>query len=51
MALFGAPMAHEDHARRAVLAALALQQEFQGQQDAERLAVAIGVQTGPVVVG
>jgi class 3 adenylate cyclase/predicted ATPase len=51
MALFGAPMAHEDHARRAVLAALALQQEPQGQQDAERLAVSIGVQTGPVVVG
>jgi predicted ATPase len=51
MALFGAPMAHEDHARRAVLAALALQQEFQGQQDAERLAISIGVQTGPVVVG
>jgi class 3 adenylate cyclase/predicted ATPase len=51
MALFGAPMAHEDHARRAVLAALALQQELQGQQHAERLAVSIGVQTGPVVVG
>jgi class 3 adenylate cyclase/tetratricopeptide (TPR) repeat protein len=51
MALFGAPMAYEDHARRAVLAALALQKEVQGQQDAERLAVAIGVQTGPVVVG
>jgi class 3 adenylate cyclase len=51
MALFGAPMAYEDHARRAVLAALALRQELWRQQDAERLAVAIGVQTGPVVVG
>jgi class 3 adenylate cyclase/DNA-binding winged helix-turn-helix (wHTH) protein/tetratricopeptide (TPR) repeat protein len=51
MALFGAPMAHEDHARRAVLAAFALQQELQGQQGAERLAVSIGVQSGPVVVG
>ncbi|HXH12715.1 MAG TPA: AAA family ATPase, partial [Alphaproteobacteria bacterium] len=51
MALFGAPMAYEDHARRAVLAALALRQELQGQQDAEHLAVAIGVQTGPAVVG
>ena len=28
MALFGAPMAYEDHARRAVLAALALRQEL-----------------------
>jgi class 3 adenylate cyclase/tetratricopeptide (TPR) repeat protein len=51
MALFGAPMAHEDHARRAVLAALALQQELQGPQHAERLAISIGVHTGPVVVG
>jgi class 3 adenylate cyclase/tetratricopeptide (TPR) repeat protein len=51
MALFGAPIAHEDHARRAVLAALALQQELPGQQDAERLAVSIGVQSGSVVVG
>ncbi len=51
MALFGAPMAYEDHARRAVLAALALRQELWRQHDAERLAVAIGVQTGPVVVG
>jgi class 3 adenylate cyclase/tetratricopeptide (TPR) repeat protein len=51
MALFGAPMAYEDHARRAVLAALALQQELQGQPHRERLAVSIGVQSGGVVVG
>jgi len=51
MALFGAPMAYEDHARRAVLAALALQQQLQGQPHRERFAVSIGVQTGGVVVG
>lgn len=54
MALFGAPVAHEDHGRRAVLAGLAIQRtitehraEFQGAD----LHLRIGINTGPVVVG
>ena len=57
LALFGAPVAHEDHARRAVLAALELQQRLRTcdtgrtlPQDVT-LAVRIGLHTGPVVVG
>jgi class 3 adenylate cyclase/tetratricopeptide (TPR) repeat protein len=57
LALFGAPVAHEDHARRAVLAALELQQHLHDcrtglalPQEAT-LAVCIGLHTGPVVVG
>lgn len=44
MALFGAPLAHEDHARRAVLAAL-------GIMDRAEVAVRIGINSGLVVVG
>src|SRR5215813_1664641 len=57
LALFGAPVAHEDHARRAVLAALELQQRLHDcrtglalSQDVP-LAVGIRMHTGPVVVG
>jgi class 3 adenylate cyclase/tetratricopeptide (TPR) repeat protein len=57
MALFGAPVAHEDHARRAVLAALALRRrlaesraELGGRHGAE-LDVRMGINTGLVVVG
>jgi len=57
MALFGAPIAHEDHARRAALAALGLQKllyehraEF-GGQDGMDLEVRMGINTGWVVVG
>jgi DNA-binding winged helix-turn-helix (wHTH) protein/tetratricopeptide (TPR) repeat protein len=55
VALFGAPVAQEDHARRAVLAAFELRQRlhapdaFRGQPHG--LALSLGLHTGPVVVG
>jgi class 3 adenylate cyclase len=57
MALFGAPVAHEDHAQRACFAALAIQKKMVGFY--ERLKeekkidfnLRIGINTGPVVVG
>src|SRR5438105_5565244 len=48
MALFGAPTAHEDHARRGLLAALGLQRQLRATREIE---VRIGVDTGLVVVG
>src|SRR5215467_6730105 len=59
MALFGAPVAHEDHARRAVLAALGLQrslrgggsQSLPGLPPEEELSIRMGLNTGLVVVG
>jgi class 3 adenylate cyclase/tetratricopeptide (TPR) repeat protein len=57
MALFGAPVAHEDHARRAVLAALGLRSRLAAQQEdlsrepGAALEVRMGVNTGLVVVG
>jgi len=57
MALFGAPVTQEDHVRRALLAALAIQQALGsdegGAADPKRMAlpVRIGVHTGPVVFG
>ena len=57
MALFGAPLSHEDHARRGILAALGLQralalhrEEF-AQSHGVELAVRMGLNTGQVVVG
>ena len=44
MALFGAPIAHEDHARRAALAALAIKERSE-------IDVRIGLNSGSVVVG
>jgi class 3 adenylate cyclase/tetratricopeptide (TPR) repeat protein len=55
MALFGAPVAHEDAPRRAVLAALEIQGALGEAGRAARggtvLAARIGIHTGPVVVG
>src|SRR5262245_40263207 len=55
MALFGAPIAHEDHARRAVLAALALQRTLQeadlGKPYGEACQFRTGLNSGLVVVG
>ena len=57
MALFGAPITHEDHARRAVLAALELQRTLQAQQAAlggpygVACTVRAGLNSGMVVVG
>ena len=57
LALFGAPIAHEDHAQRAVRAALAMQNVLAMYREelASSLAidfrVRIGLNSGPVVVG
>ncbi len=57
MALFGAPVAHEDAPQRAVRAALGIQEalgRFSERLQAERgleLRARIGINTGPVVVG
>jgi class 3 adenylate cyclase/tetratricopeptide (TPR) repeat protein len=57
MALFGAPVAHEDHARRAALAALAMQVALSAYHDELSRArsiefrVRMGLNTGLVVVG
>ncbi len=50
MAVFGAPTSLEDHAERALHAALAMQGRLQTLFD-EELALRIGVNTGEVVVG
>ncbi|EEA04560.1 adenylate/guanylate cyclase [Burkholderia sp. H160] len=56
LALFGAPIAHEDHPQRALFAALRMQQAMRGHGDRIRLEkgiplqVRVGVHTGEVVV-
>jgi class 3 adenylate cyclase/tetratricopeptide (TPR) repeat protein len=49
MALFGAPLAHEDHALRACLAALAMQEAIQ-QHFGGDLGIRVGLHSGEVVV-
>jgi class 3 adenylate cyclase/tetratricopeptide (TPR) repeat protein len=57
MALFGAPIAHEDHARRGVHAALGIQRALEAyREELQRrrgmsFQVRQGLNTGPVVVG
>jgi class 3 adenylate cyclase len=57
LALFGAPLAHEDHAQRAVRAALAIQHALLAyQQELEesrgiRFQMRVGLNSGLVVVG
>jgi class 3 adenylate cyclase len=56
MALFGAPLAHEDHSLRACYAALAMQEEMRrhrrklGQSEESGLQIGIGLNSGEVVV-
>ena len=57
MALFGAPLAHEDHAARASYAALTMQDAIRGYGEAARaragveLNARVGLNSGEVVVG
>src|SRR5918999_4958172 len=55
MALFGAPIAHEDHARRGVLSALSLQSTLKeaelGKLYGVECAFRMGLNSGLVVVG
>src|SRR5213593_1712807 len=57
MALFGAPIAHEDHAHRALCAALAIQRELEPlaadvrRSHAIEFRMRVGINTGLVVVG
>lgn len=57
LAVFGAPLAHEDHAHRACLAVLRLQREVQAladeiaDRDGVTFAIRCGMNSGEVVVG
>jgi DNA-binding winged helix-turn-helix (wHTH) protein/class 3 adenylate cyclase/tetratricopeptide (TPR) repeat protein len=57
VAFFGAPVAHEDHARRAVLAALELQQHARAEPALHAplhgafLSTSMGLHTGMVIIG
>jgi DNA-binding winged helix-turn-helix (wHTH) protein/class 3 adenylate cyclase/tetratricopeptide (TPR) repeat protein len=54
LAIFGAPLAQEDHAWRALLAALGLQQQLaarSGDPAEEQLTACVGLHSGAVVMG
>ena len=53
IALFGAPVAHEDDAERAVRAGLQMQQTIRSMSEgtAQRLELRVGINTGEVLVG
>ena len=51
MALFGAPVAHEDHVRRALLSALGIQEKLGEAKALTGISLRMGVNTGSVVVG
>ncbi|MBI4763455.1 MAG: zinc ribbon domain-containing protein, partial [Deltaproteobacteria bacterium] len=57
MALFGAPLAHEDHAQRACYAALAIEKDLVEYSEkvkkdySQEFRMRIGLNSGPVVVG
>jgi class 3 adenylate cyclase/tetratricopeptide (TPR) repeat protein len=53
MALFGAPLAYEDHVRRCLFAALAIQQTLGASEGGQLdvLPVRFGIHSGPVVFG
>ena len=57
MALFGAPVAHEDHALRACYASLSIQKSIQGYADIIKdgyevdFSLRMGLNSGPVIVG
>ena len=56
LALFGAPIAHEDHAQRAIYAGLRMQEELRASANQQRLTggmpleIRVGINTGEVVV-
>ena len=53
MAVFGAPLAHEDDAKRAIECAILMQNEIKALNEKHKLelALSIGVNTGPAVAG
>ncbi|MEL7209424.1 MAG: adenylate/guanylate cyclase domain-containing protein, partial [Actinomycetota bacterium] len=51
LALFGAPVGHEDDAERAVRAALRMQETLASRDTSAELQLRIGVNTGEVLVG